>query len=75
MVTDDHRYLSQPNETNYIHVNAGIRLRLWRSPPVNTEPHGGQIERKDTGTELSVELAILYHHQHINDTLYVAQHS
>ena len=32
---DDERYLLQPNEANYIHLNAGSRVRSPCIPPVN----------------------------------------
>ena len=37
------RNMSRKFKAKYIHLNAGIRLKLPCIPPVNTVPHGGQI--------------------------------
>ena len=37
-------YKLQSNETNYIHLNTGIRLKRSHVPLVNTTPHGSRIE-------------------------------
>ena len=44
MFIDDERWLLQTEEANDICLKAGTRLKSWCIPPVNTAPHGGQIE-------------------------------
>ena len=38
------RFQPQPNETDYIHLNAGIRRIASCIPPIHTVPHCGGIE-------------------------------
>ena len=41
---DHERYEPQSSEANYIHLNVAIRRKSSYTLPVNTVPHGGQME-------------------------------
>ena len=63
--TDGERYDLLSSESNVIRLNAGLRLEVSCTPPVNTVPHGGQVESLwqrnygRWGLELSAELSDL----------------